>query len=115
MNPLYLLVDEIDSFIEEKEESKYLNISLTDSNSEVLKKYAEIWSGIKDQIKKINNIKFGGYGKDYTKIKFNSHDDLPLNKILIFRILTIIIRSIFEEDGKYYYLQIFLDDCLYKV
>ena len=48
--PLYLLVDEIDGFVEEKEGSKYLNISLTDGNSEVLKKYAEVWSGIKDQI-----------------------------------------------------------------
>ena len=45
LNPLYLLVHEIDDFVEEKECSKYLNISLTDSNSEVLKKYAEIWSG----------------------------------------------------------------------
>ena len=59
VNPLYLLVDEIDGFIEEKEGSKYLNISLTDSNNEVLKKYAEVWSGIKDQIKKINNGKLG--------------------------------------------------------
>ena len=65
-----------------KEESKYLNISLTDSNSEVLKKSAEIWSGIKDKLKKINNGKLGEYGKDYIKIKFSSDDDLPLNKIL---------------------------------
>ena len=36
------------------------------------------------------------------KIQFNSDDHLPLNKILKFRILTIIIRTIFEEDGKYY-------------
>ena len=59
VNPLYLFVDEIDYFIEcnsveEKEGSKYLNISLADSNSKVLKKYAEIWSGIKDHIKKTN-------------------------------------------------------------
>ena len=33
VNPLYLLVYEIDGFIEEKEGSKYLNITLTDSNS----------------------------------------------------------------------------------
>ena len=52
VNPLYLLIDEIDGFIKEKEREKYLNIALTDSNSEVLKKYAEVWSGIKDQIKK---------------------------------------------------------------
>ena len=51
VNPLYLLVHEIDGFIEEIEGSKYLNIAFTDSNSEVLKKYTEDWSGIKDQIK----------------------------------------------------------------
>ena len=42
VNPVYLLVHEIDGFIEEKEGSKYLNITLTDSSSKVLKKYAEI-------------------------------------------------------------------------
>ena len=93
---IHVIVDEIDGFIEEKEESKYLNISLTDSNSEVLKKYAEVRSEIKDQIKRINNGKLGEcnsveYGKDYMKVTFNSDDNLPLNKILKFRILTIII------------------------
>ena len=48
------------------------------------------------------------------KIKCNSDDDLPLNKILKFCILTIIIRTIFEEDGKYY-LGIYVDDCLYEI
>ena len=42
------------------------------------------------------------------KIKFNSDDDLPLNKPLKFHIMTITIRSVFE-DGKLY-LQLFLDD-----
>ena len=48
VNPLHLLAHETDGFIEEIEGSKYLNIAFTDSNSEVLKKYAEIWSGIKN-------------------------------------------------------------------
>ena len=48
--PLYLLVHETDGFIEEKEGNKYLNIAFTGGNSEILKKYAEVWSGIKDQI-----------------------------------------------------------------
>ena len=48
------------------------------------------------------------------KIKFNSDDNLRLNKILKFRVLTINIRNIFEKDGKYY-PQIFLDDCLYEI
>ena len=36
------------------------------------------------------------------KIKFKSDDNLPLNKILKLRRLTVIVRSIFQEDGKYY-------------
>ena len=48
------------------------------------------------------------------KIKFDSDDKLPLNKILKSRVLTIIIRNIFEKDDKYY-PQIFLDDCLYEI
>ena len=48
------------------------------------------------------------------KIEFNSHDKLPLNKQLKFVSVTIVIRSAFEEDGKYY-PQAFLDDCLYEL
>ena len=47
------------------------------------------------------------------KIKFNSDDDLPLNKSLKFRLMTITIRSVFEE-GKLY-PQVFLDDTLYEL
>ena len=50
VNPLYLLAHRIDGFIEEKEESKYLNIASTDSNSKLFKKYEEVWSEIKDCI-----------------------------------------------------------------
>ena len=54
------------------------------------------------------------YEKNFIKIKFNSDDDLPLNKPLKFHAMTIIIRSVFEEDGKLYQ-QVFLDDALYDV
>ena len=77
VNPLYLLISELDGYIEEREGDKYLNVALTDGNSEVLRKYAEVWSRIKDQIKKKNDGQLGQYGKDYMKIKFNSDDDLP--------------------------------------
>ena len=48
------------------------------------------------------------------KIKFNSDDDIPLNKVLNFHNLTIVIRSIFENDGKYY-PQVYLEYALYDV
>ena len=47
------------------------------------------------------------------KIQLNSDDNLPLNKQLKFPSVTIIIRSVFEEDK--YYPKIFLDECLYEV
>ena len=71
-------------------------------------------SGIKSCIEKVNNNKSGEYEKDYMKIKFNSDDKLSLNKQLKFLSVTIIIRSVFEEDGKYY-PQAFLDNCLYEL
>ena len=48
------------------------------------------------------------------KIKFNSEDDLPLNKILKLLMLAIAVRSAFEEDGEYH-PQVFLDECFYEV
>ena len=102
INSLYLMINRIDGFIEEKDGDKYLSIASTDRNSEVLKKYSEVWSGIKDCIAKINDSDLGEYDKDFMKIKFNSDNDIPLNKQLYFLTITVIIRNIFEEDGKYY-------------
>ena len=48
------------------------------------------------------------------KIKFNSDDDLPLNKLLKFHLMTIIIKCVFSEDCKFY-PQLFLDDTLYEL
>ena len=48
------------------------------------------------------------------KIKFNSDDDLPLNKELKFQNTAITIRSVFEEDGKLY-PQVFIDYTLYDL
>ena len=70
--------------------------------------------GLRVVLKKIHNNKSGEYEKDYMKINFNSDDKLPLNKQLKFLNVTIVERSVFEEDGKYY-PQAFLDDCLYEL
>ena len=82
-----------------------------DENKELLKKYPDIWDGIKKEIKVINGGKKNDYEKDYMKIKFNSDDDLPLKKPLKLHAMTMIIRSVFEEDRKLY-LQLFLDGTL---
>ena len=114
MNTLYLRINHASGYIEEKNGNKYLIFDSVDENKEVLKKYADVWDGIKNKIKAINGGKENNYGKDYMKIKFNSDDDLPLNKPLKFHAMTIIIRSVFEEDSKHY-PQILLVETFYQL
>ena len=102
VNPLYLRINHASGYIEEKNGNKYLIFDSVDENREVLEKYADVLDGIKNKIKSINGGKENYYGKDYIKIKFNSNDDLPLNKLLKFHAVTIMIRSVFEEYGKLY-------------
>ena len=108
MNPLYLLIDHASGYIEEKGVNKYLIFDSIDENKELLKKYNDVFDGIRRKIKEVSSDEHD-CEKDYIKIKFNCHDDLPLNKRLKFGLMTITIRSFFEEDGKLY-PQGFLDD-----
>ena len=85
-----------------------------DENKEVSEKFKELWDGIKKDIETINDGKKVEYSKDFKKIKFESDDDLAMNKPVKLYLLTIIIRSVFSEDGKFY-PQLFLDDALYDV
>ena len=98
LNPLYLHINHTSGHIEEKNENKYLIFDSVDENREVLKKYADVWDGIKTKIKAVN----GGEENLIQKIKFDSDNDLSLNKPLTFHATTIIIRSVFKEDGKLY-------------
>ena len=106
---MYLIIDHASGYIE----VKGLVFDITDENKELLKKLNDVFNGIRYKIKEISKSECD-YEKDYMKIKFDSDDNLPLNKPLKFHNMTIIIRSVFEEDGKLY-LQVFLDDTLYKL
>ena len=111
-NRFYLMINEMIGHFEEKNESKYLVLDDVDENKEVSKKY-EIWEGFKKEIQTINCGKRLEYGTDFKKLRFESNDDLPLNKPIKLRLLAIIIRCIFSESGKFY-TQLFLDDALYE-
>ena len=114
-NPFYLLVDHASAYIEDKNRNKCLIFDdSANENKGLLKKYADVWDEIKNEIKAINGCEENRNGKDYMKIKFNCDEDLPVNKPLKFHAVTIFIRSIFEEDGKLY-LQFLLDDALHHL
>ena len=48
------------------------------------------------------------------KIKFNSDDELPLNKNIETPTMTIVVRAFFLENNKYY-PRFFLDECICKL
>ena len=83
VNPLHLHVDHANGYIEEKGVTKYLVFDSTDENKELLKKYNNAFNGIKSNIKEVSSGKCD-YEKAYMKTKFNSDDNLPLNKPLNF-------------------------------
>ena len=76
VNPLYLHIDYASGYIEKKGVNKCLIFDSTDKNKELLKKYNDVFNGIRDKIKEISSGECC-YEKGYTKIRFNSDDDLP--------------------------------------
>ena len=65
-------------------------------------------------IKTINSDEIGEYNKDVMRIKFESDHNLSLGRTIKPRMLTAVVISVFEEDGKRY-IQVFLDECLYEL
>ena len=107
------MINKIKGHFEEEDGDKYLIIS--SENGNIMQKYQEDFDGIKEIIKRINDYSYPiKYNDNYMKIKFNTNDNIILNKIIYFPTITIIIRSVTQKDGKYY-PQLFLDDCLYEV
>ena len=104
VNLLFLTIGKVDGHIEENNENKYLDFDSKYENKEVLKKDTELWDGINNEIETINSDECNSveYGKDFMKIKFNTDDNLTLNKPLKLRLLTIIIVRCIFGDGKFY-------------
>ena len=98
---MYIIIDKVDGYTEESNGNKYLIFASTDKNKKVLIKCTEIFYEIKYLIKTINGGKPSEYAKDFIKIKFNSDDNFPLNKVLKLHNLTIVVRCVFQEDSKY--------------
>ena len=92
---------------------KYLTLVATKESKEKTKRYEELWSKIRDLIRSITKNS-DDYEEKYMKINFNSDDELPLNKAIEIPSMITVVRAIFLENNQYY-LQVFLDECLYKL
>ena len=77
-------------------------------------KHEEVWSGIRSEIKTLNGWKELFYEKIHARTGIDTDDDLPLNKLLKFPIMTIIIRCIFQECEKLC-PHIHLEECSYEL
>ena len=112
VNPLYLrILDMKGQFKKGKGDNGWYLIIFGGAN--VLRKFANIWKSIRAKIEK-NTGGIVQYDKDYMKIKFESNDNLPTDNIVNMHQVTIIIRSVFAQNGKFY-PQLFLDDALYEL
>ena len=77
VNPLYLMTDKINRYVEESNGNRYLMLVPINESNKILKKYEESWSKIRGLVKSINS-----YSDDYDQ-KY-SDDNLPLNFLYLF-------------------------------
>ena len=52
VNPLYLIIGDVDGYIEEYTGNKYLTFASTNKNKKVSEKYTKLWNEIKYHIQK---------------------------------------------------------------
>ena len=72
-------------------------------DADVLRKFENIWKSIRAKIEENTEITM--------KKKFESNDNLPIDNVVNMHQVTIIIRSVFAQNNKFY-RQLFLDDAL---
>ena len=103
--PLYLNVKSLLGSVEKINGSSDRYLVFDKSNIEVINVFNTTKEYIEDKIilTKIDR---------FDKIRFISDIDLPLGKLIEFKVLTIIIKCIIKKNDKYY-PEIYLDKCLY--
>ena len=79
VNHLYFIFRKKNGYFEEINKSKYLKLVPTNKSKENIEKYEELRSKIRDLIKSVTKNS-DDYVEKCIKIKFNSDDELPLNK-----------------------------------
>ena len=69
----------MNGYFEEINKNKYLTLVLSNKSKEIIKKYEELWSKIRDLIRSITKNS-DACDQKCVKIKFTSDDQLPENK-----------------------------------
>ena len=120
ISPLYLVVNHLFGRVEKIKGSSDRYLVVDENNKEVVNVFDKLWKFIKDEIngllKRNHKITFSNADNkinEYKKLRFSSDVDLPLDTLIEFHFLTIVINCVIEKGNKYY-PEIYLDECLYK-
>ena len=100
VSPLYLIFHKVNGYFKEFNENKYLTLVPTNESKEKIKKYKKLWIKIRDLIRSITKTS-DDYDEKFVKIKFNSNDELPLNKTIELSTMTVVVRAVVLEINKY--------------
>ena len=92
VNPLHLIFNKMNGYFEEINGNRYLTLVPTDESEDKIKKYEELEVKIRDLIRTVIK-KSDDYDKKYMRIKFDTDDQLPLNKTKKITIITIAVRA----------------------
>ena len=103
----------MNGYFEEIDKSKYFMLVPTMESKEKIKKYKKLWSKVRDLIRTITKNS-ADYDKKYMQIKFNSDDELPLNKMIEIPSMITVVRAVLHKNNKYY-PHVFLEEYLYKL
>ena len=120
ISPLYLVVRHSFGRVEKIQGSSDRYLVVDENNKEVINVFDRLWKFITDEINRLikrnDKITFGNADNkinEYNKLRFSSDVDLPLDTLIEFHMLTIVINGVIEKGNKYY-PEIYLDECLYK-
>ena len=105
-NPLLIRFDKVGGFIRNYDRTRYLVLF-----------GSEKYDAIYNRIRYLESQKSGiiyVFSHNYAKIKVDSYDSLPLEKILTFYVI-ILIKSVFNKNQNHYYYNIFLENLPYQL
>ena len=105
--PLRIRFDEIDGFIRIYDRTRYLTLFGSE-------KYEAIYNRIRCLISLKSAITYI-FSHYFAKIKVDSYDSLPIEKILTLHNVILHIKSVLKKDKNHYYYKIFLEKCSYQL
>ena len=85
-------------YFEENNGNKYLTMIFTSKSQKMM--YTSIWEEIKKVINEVDEL--SNYDKNYDVISFDTDDILSLNSIINIYSMTVIIKSVFKDNDKFY-------------